>query len=158
MNYRTWIALDAILRIQRARLIRFLKVLGLEADRPSSLPPSIHRLSPNGRRQTVCSNGTDKDRDTQYFDPEGYWIDPARSVRRIGGEQQTVVRAADACSDLEWRFIFDAIRDCIPKTRIWNFLPLPSDCSAALGLKQWLHGTLDANLPKLLKCIRPLRS
>jgi hypothetical protein len=66
----------------------------------------------------MSNNGTGEDRDQQYIDPEGYWIDPARNVRRKGGEQEIIVSAAEGCSDLEWTYIFAAIRECIPKMRV----------------------------------------
>jgi hypothetical protein len=61
------------------------------------------------------SKDAEQERDAQYIDPKGYWIDPARNVRRMGGEQEVILSAADDCSDLEWRYLFDAIRDCLPK-------------------------------------------
>ena len=62
-----------------------------------------------------AGNEVDKD---QYLDPKGYWIDPARNVRRMSDEQEIIVSASAACSGLEWRYIFDAIRDCIPKMKV----------------------------------------
>jgi hypothetical protein len=52
-----------------------------------------------------------------YVDPKGYWIDPARNVRRMSGEQEVILSAAENCSGLEWRYLFDAIRDCLPKMK-----------------------------------------
>ena len=63
------------------------------------------------------NNGTERKLE-EYIDPEGYWIDPARNVRRKSGEQEIIVSAADICSDLEWTYIFEAIRECIPKMRV----------------------------------------
>jgi hypothetical protein len=31
----------------------------------------------------------------------------------MSGEQEIIVSAADGCSDLEWTYVFEAIRDCI---------------------------------------------
>jgi hypothetical protein len=36
----------------------------------------------------------------QYIDPKGCWIDPEQKVRRMSDEQQIVLSAAEACSDL----------------------------------------------------------
>ena len=62
-----------------------------------------------------AGNEIDKDR---YLDPKGYWIDPTRNVRRMSGEQEIIVSAGENCSDLEWTFIFEAIRECIPKMKV----------------------------------------
>jgi len=59
-----------------------------------------------------------KERDDQYIDPDGYWIDPARNVRRKSGEQTVILKAAEDCSGLEWNFLFEAIRDCLPKMKV----------------------------------------
>jgi hypothetical protein len=69
----------------------------------------------------MSNNGNDagqEQRDDQYIDPQGYWIDPDRNVRRMSGEQEVIVRAADVCSKLEWNYIFEAIRDCIPNMKV----------------------------------------
>jgi hypothetical protein len=67
----------------------------------------------------MSNNGTGKELDKdQYLDPKGYWIDPARNVRRMSDEQEIIVSAAEACSALEWTYIFEAIRDCIPKMKV----------------------------------------
>ena len=60
----------------------------------------------------------EKELEEQYIDPKGYWIDPERNVRRMSGEQEVVLKAVEECSDLEWRYLFDAIRDCIPKMKV----------------------------------------
>jgi hypothetical protein len=62
-----------------------------------------------------AGNEVDKD---QHLDPKGYWIDPARNVRRMSGEQEIIVSARDVCSVVEWNYIFEAIRDCIPKMKV----------------------------------------
>jgi hypothetical protein len=66
----------------------------------------------------MSSNGSGNERDEQYIDPNGYWIDPDRNVRRISGEQSVVLRTAEDCSSLEWSFLFEAIRDCLPKMKV----------------------------------------
>ena len=64
-------------------------------------------------------NGVDqKQRDDQYIDPEGYWIDPVRNVRRKSGEQEVILSAAENCSGVEWNYLFEAIRDCLPKMKV----------------------------------------
>lgn len=65
----------------------------------------------------MSNKATEKELQDHYIDPDGYWIDPARNVRRKSGEQEIIVSAADICSNLEWTYIFDAIRDCIPKMK-----------------------------------------
>ena len=57
-------------------------------------------------------------RDDQYIDPEGYWIDPDRNVRRKSGEQEVILSAAGNCSGVEWNYFFEAIRDCLPKMKV----------------------------------------
>jgi hypothetical protein len=59
-----------------------------------------------------------KQRNEQYIDPHGYWIDADRNVRPISGEQSVVLRAAEDCSNLEWSYLFEAIRDCLPKMKV----------------------------------------
>jgi hypothetical protein len=59
---------------------------------------------------------TDKD----YIDPKGYWIDPARNIRRMGtedGEQRVILRATQDCSDAEWGRLYEAIVACL-KTKL----------------------------------------
>jgi hypothetical protein len=65
----------------------------------------------------MSNEGAGAERD-QYIDPKGYWIDPDRNVRRMSGEQEVIVSAAEGCSSLEWNYIFEAIRDCIPKMKV----------------------------------------
>jgi hypothetical protein len=66
----------------------------------------------------MSNNGSEKQRDEQFIDPKGYWIDPERNVRRMSGEQTVILRAAEDCSGLEWNFLFEAIRDCLPKMKV----------------------------------------
>ena len=40
------------------------------------------------------------------------------NVRRKGGEQKVILTAAEKCSGVEWRYLFGAIRDCLPKMRV----------------------------------------
>jgi len=42
-----------------------------------------------------------KQRDEQYIDPKGYWIDPDRNVRRKSAEQTVILKAAEDCSGVE---------------------------------------------------------
>jgi hypothetical protein len=47
----------------------------------------------------------EKSKRNEYLDPKGYWIDPARNIRRLGkkdGEQLVMFRATPKCSDAEW--------------------------------------------------------
>jgi hypothetical protein len=37
-----------------------------------------------------------------YIDPKGYWADPSRNIRRLGGEQELILTAAEECSQEEW--------------------------------------------------------
>jgi hypothetical protein len=39
-------------------------------------------------------------RQQQYIDPKGYWIDPVRNVRRMGGKQEVTMSATEIDSDL----------------------------------------------------------
>jgi hypothetical protein len=55
--------------------------------------------------------------DSIYVDPKGYWVDPDRNVRRMGGEQEIILKPTEECSDIEWSHLFEAIRDCLPKIR-----------------------------------------
>jgi hypothetical protein len=85
------------------------------------LPPLLDRLHLKTRGQTMSNNGgtvDQKERDEQYIDPEGYWIDPARNVRRKSGEQEVILSAAENCSGVEWNYLFEAIRDCLPKMKV----------------------------------------
>jgi len=59
-----------------------------------------------------------KQRDQQYIDPEGYWLDPARNVRRKSSDQEVILTAAEICSGVEWNHLFEAIRDCLPKMKV----------------------------------------
>jgi hypothetical protein len=54
--------------------------------------------------------------DQNYIDPQGYWIDPDRSVRRMGvegGEQHMILKATETCSDAEWNMLYKAIVACV---------------------------------------------
>ena len=56
-----------------------------------------------------------------YIDPNGYWIDPSRNIRRMGsrgGEQVTIFRATEACSDAEWDRLYSAIVACLDTTKL----------------------------------------
>jgi hypothetical protein len=51
-----------------------------------------------------------------YIDPQGYWIDPARNLRRMieeNGEQRVIICATEACSDAEWTRFYEAFIACI---------------------------------------------
>jgi len=47
-----------------------------------------------------------------------YWIDPERNVRRMSGEQEVILRVAVNCSGLQWNYLFEAFRDCLPKMKV----------------------------------------
>jgi hypothetical protein len=52
----------------------------------------------------------------EYVDPNGYWIDPERTVRRLGdkgGEQIVILKAMPECSDAEWDRFYAAIVACL---------------------------------------------
>jgi hypothetical protein len=44
-----------------------------------------------------------------YLDQEGYWLDPARNLRRMSGEQEIVVRATDECTKAGWTVVIEAL-------------------------------------------------
>ena len=51
-----------------------------------------------------------------FIDPQGYWIDQARNIRRLsndGGEQPIIMRATQNCSDAEWTRLYQAIVTCL---------------------------------------------
>ena len=52
-----------------------------------------------------------------YVDPDGYWIDQDRNVRRKGGQQEVILSPTELISDVEWSHFLEAIRDCLPKIR-----------------------------------------
>jgi hypothetical protein len=62
-------------------------------------------------------NGVDQRRDAeQYIDPQGYWIDPERNLRRMGteyGEQKVIMKATEDCSNAEWNKLYEAIVSCL---------------------------------------------
>jgi hypothetical protein len=37
-----------------------------------------------------------------YIDPKGYWADPVRHIRRLSGDQEVILTAAEECSREEW--------------------------------------------------------
>ena len=48
-----------------------------------------------------------------YIDPKGYWINPARNVRRMGaedGEQHLILKATETCSE---ELLYKAIVACV---------------------------------------------
>jgi hypothetical protein len=58
----------------------------------------------------------EKQQRNEYIDPKGYWIDPARNIRRLGrtdGEQLVILRATPECSDAEWDRLYAAIVACV---------------------------------------------
>jgi hypothetical protein len=81
------------------------------------LPSLLDWLSSETQGQTMSNNGNGAGQNEQYIDPEGYWIDPERNVRRMSGEQEVILSAAENCSGLEWNYLFEAIRDCLPKNQ-----------------------------------------
>jgi hypothetical protein len=52
-----------------------------------------------------------------FIDPQSYWIDSTGCIGRMGkeGGKQTVIavilRATEDCSDAEWEWIYQAVRD-----------------------------------------------
>jgi len=44
-----------------------------------------------------------------FVDPKGYWADPERNIRRTSGKQETVLKATDACTKTEWRFLLESL-------------------------------------------------
>ena len=57
-----------------------------------------------------------KQRDEQYIDPKGYWIDAERNLRRMGtehGEQIVILKATEDCSKAEWTKLYEAIVSCL---------------------------------------------
>jgi hypothetical protein len=44
-----------------------------------------------------------------YVHPHGYWCDPLRNIRRLGGGERVVLSATKDCSDEEWKRICDAL-------------------------------------------------
>lgn len=58
--------------------------------------------------------------DKGYVDPRGYWIDPARNIRRLStenGEQRVILKATDDCTDAEWSRLYEALVAC-PSTKM----------------------------------------
>jgi hypothetical protein len=58
--------------------------------------------------------------ENNYIDPNGYWIDSGRNVRRMGttgGEQLVIVRATPNCSDAEWKRVYDALVACLDTSK-----------------------------------------
>jgi hypothetical protein len=51
-----------------------------------------------------------------YIDPQGYWIDSSRNIRRMSShdkEQPVILRATQDCSDAEWSRLYEAIVACL---------------------------------------------
>ena len=98
--------------------VRLLAISKIQRVSNVPLPPLLDRLSSELRGQAMSNNGEgagQNQRDEQYIDPEGYWIDPARNVRRKSGEQEVILSAAENCSGVEWNYLFEAVRECLPK-------------------------------------------
>jgi hypothetical protein len=55
------------------------------------------------------TDGNESKNFEDFIDPEGYWADPERNIRRTSGEQQAVVRATDACTKGEWIYLLDSL-------------------------------------------------
>jgi hypothetical protein len=66
----------------------------------------------------MSDNGSGNEHNERYIDPKGYWIDPERNVRRMSGSQIVILKAAEYCSGAEWNYLFEAIRDCLPKMKV----------------------------------------
>lgn len=63
----------------------------------------------------------EKSKRDEYIDPEGYWIDPSRNIRRLGnkdGEQIVVLRATENCSDAEWDRFYEAMVACLDMSKV----------------------------------------
>jgi hypothetical protein len=71
------------------------------------------------KRCSVLSANTlnsEKTQRNEYIDPQGYWIDNRRTIRRLGkkdGEQVVILRATPNCSDAEWDRLYAAIVACV---------------------------------------------
>ena len=52
-----------------------------------------------------------------FIDPQGYWIDHGRNIRRMSNagslEQPIIMRATQNCSDAEWSRLYEAISKCL---------------------------------------------
>jgi len=44
-----------------------------------------------------------------FIDPKGYWADPERNVRRKSGDKGVVLKAAQGCTEGEWKFVLDSL-------------------------------------------------
>jgi hypothetical protein len=53
-----------------------------------------------------------------YVDSQGYWITPGREIKRMGGEQVTIIKATGHCSDAEWTRFYSAIVACLDATKV----------------------------------------
>jgi hypothetical protein len=70
---------------------------------------------------SVNNLNEEKPQRNEYIDPKGYWIDPARNIRRLGskdGEQLVILRATPNCSDAEWDRLYGAIVACIDLMKV----------------------------------------
>lgn len=44
-----------------------------------------------------------------FIDPEGYWADAYRHIRRTSGEQEVILKATDECTKAEWIFLLESL-------------------------------------------------
>jgi hypothetical protein len=57
----------------------------------------------------IDGNGNAKDDPEDFIDPEGYWADTKRNVRRRSGEQEVVFIATEQCTKGEWIFVLESL-------------------------------------------------
>ena len=65
---------------------------------------------------SATTPNSEKPQRNEYIDPQGYWIDGGRSIRRLGkkdGQQVVILRATPNCSDAEWDRLYAAIVACV---------------------------------------------
>jgi hypothetical protein len=44
-----------------------------------------------------------------FIDPKGYWADLERNIRRTSGKWEIVLKATDACTKAEWKFLLEGL-------------------------------------------------
>jgi hypothetical protein len=82
------------------------RLLGFDDHQKNEVESMLSANALNGEKQQR----------NEYIDPKGYWIDPARNIRRLGkqdGEQLVILRATPECSDAEWDRLYSAIVACV---------------------------------------------
>ena len=53
-------------------------------------------------------NGSGEDLE-DFIDPQGYWADADRHIRRASGEQGVILKATDECTKAEWIFLLESL-------------------------------------------------